>query len=149
MLEPSASLWLHPNERRTLARQLQGAAIREVMRAPAGGDLQEKWWELALQTAPELDDASWILSVLRREIRIPGLPLDQELRWQLLEAWSRVPSHDAENFRAALEAEARRDPSETGQNWMTSIYAANASPEAKQAAFERALSSETTFSDLR
>ena len=149
ILEPSASLWLPPEDRLALVRRLHALATREILVSPPGGDLQESWWEVALLTSPEMNDASWILSVLRREIRIPGLPLDQDLRWQLLEAWSRIPSRDMGQFETALREEAERDPGESGRKWMTSIQSATASPEAKQAAFEKALSPKTSFSDLR
>ncbi len=148
-LDPSVSLWVSPQERLDLARRLHAAAREQVMKAPAGGDRQRRWWHLVLQSAPEADDASWVTSVLSGKIRIPGIPLDQDRRWELLEAWSRTPSHDVQKLQAALALEEKRDPSESGRKWVIAIRAATASPEAKTAAFERALSMETSFSELR
>jgi aminopeptidase N len=148
-LEPSISLWLPPQERLELAKKLHATAREQVLRAPAGSDRQSRWWNLVLQSTPEVDDSSWVTSTLSGKIRIPGIPLDQEHRWELLEAWSRTPSHDVEKLAAALAAEEKRDPSESGGKWMISIRAATASSEAKKKAFELALSPKTSFSDLR
>jgi aminopeptidase N len=148
-LDPSVSLWMSPQERLDLAKKLHASAREQVLKSPAGSDRQRRWWHLALQSAPEADDSAWIVSVLSGKVHVPGIPLDQDHRWELLEAWSRIPSHDSGKLASALSAEEKRDLSESGNKWLISIRAATASPEAKQQAFERALSHDTSFSELR
>jgi aminopeptidase N len=148
-LDPSVSLWISPQERLDLARRLHAWARKQVLTSPAGSDRQRHWWNLALQSAPEADDSAWISSALAGKVRIPGMPLDQDHRWELLESWARIPSRDILQFGAALAAETNRDRSESGRKWLISIRAATASLEAKQQAFDLARSRDTSFSELR
>ena len=149
LLRPSVSLWIGSGDRRQLEERLHQLALKQLMRSPHGSDLQRQWWTLALRTSSQPEHAKWLSSVLQGKTLIPGITLDQDRRWELLEAWARIPSSNWEIFRSALSREAKRDSTDSGAKWLLSVESAIASSESKLNSFEQALSEKTTFSQLR
>ncbi|MBU6374904.1 MAG: hypothetical protein KGQ59_02805, partial [Bdellovibrionales bacterium] len=149
ILEPSVSLWMNSAERKSLETKLHQVARQKLLTLPPGSDQQRRWWSVALRTCSEREDAEWISKLLTGKSKIPGLAMEQDRRWEALEAWARVPNRDFEKFLLALKQEESADQTDSGKKSALAISAAMASSESKLAAFERAVSEQVSFSELR
>ena len=68
------------------------------------------------------------------ELTVPGLTIDQEMRWDIA---ARAVAHGIEGAEARVEAERERDPSDRGERAAIRAAVATPSAEAKAEAWER------------
>jgi len=144
----SATYWLPESQQAARITQLHELARKELLRAPAGSDRQRQWWHLSLNTVSTPTDADWLRSLLSGKRRIPGLKLEQDRRWEIVEAWARIPTQEWNAFRETLAAEKKRDTSEAGEKWALAVEAAIATPEAKEQVFSKAQAGDYKFSEM-
>ncbi len=147
--DAAAIHWMPESNRSQLIEQLRALSRAQLKSSPAGSDRQRRWWNLALATTHSTEDIAWLRGLLSGRERIPGLPLDQDRRWEVLLAWAAIAGHDEAPLDAALRAEARRDSTDSGKKWLLAVEAATASEASKLRAFEKALDPATSYSELR
>lgn len=132
LLEDLSGMLVHPrNGRITVSRVLNGEARTKFMNelyslakkkietAQPGSDLQRIWFNLALRTLNS-DTANWALGVYEKKVKISGLKLDADLRWDILASVARVHAVPAE----ILDAAAKGDPSSEGAARLLEVRAA-------------------------
>jgi aminopeptidase N len=111
--------------------ELAAAGARLLLAAPPGSDHQLAWALLLSWTATTPDQLDLITGLLDGSGRIPGLPVDAELRWAIL-------ARLAATGRAGdtqIDAELQRDPTDTGLRHATACRAAIPDAEHKAAAW--------------
>jgi aminopeptidase N len=100
--------------------QLATAAVRLLRSAEPGSDHQLAWAQLLGWTAVTPEQLDLLAGLLDGGAEIPGLAIDTELRWTLLERLAATGrAGDAE-----IDAELERDPTDTGQRHAASARAA-------------------------
>ena len=111
---------------------LAEAAERYLYEAEPGGDHQLAWAQLLGRTAVTKQQLDLLAGLLDGGVRVPGLVVDTDLRWALLQRLASTGHVDDARITAELE----RDPSDAGRR---SAHACRASmPDAahKEAAWE-------------
>lgn len=146
----SVQHWLAtPAQRSALLARLGTEARGMLYRAPAGGDLQQAWWQVALLHAIQSGDSDWLEKVLQSKARIPGIRIDQERRWELLHALAQLGRPELQGrMEALLEAELKRDPSDEGIKQALAVRSARATASSKEEAFARATSGKFNVAEL-
>lgn len=136
LLEDLSDMLAHP-KRVSVARILDGEArskflsdlhtlaVKKSIGSAAGSDLQRVWFHLALRTL-DTKSAEWANRVYRKEVKISGLKLDTDLRWDILSAVARVSPLE----NTVWEAAAKEDTSSEGAARALEIRSALALPEA-------------------
>jgi aminopeptidase N len=100
--------------------QLATAAVRLLRSAEPGSDHQLAWAQLLGWTAVTPEQLDLLAGLLDGSAEIPGLAVDTELRWTLLERLAVTGrAGDAE-----IDAELERDATDTGQRHAASARAA-------------------------
>ena len=79
--------------------------------APSGGDLQKLWLDSFADAATSRESLERLKSLLSGALKIDGLSVDQERRWELLERLSAQGDAAAPSL---IDAEAARDRSDKG-----------------------------------
>ncbi len=116
--------------RRTLAR------LEELTRSADGAsDAQLQLATAWLEMLAPGDDTAYARSLLDGTETLPGLQLDNDMRWRLLTALAACGSAD----EAEVEAENARDNTATGRELAAQALAARPTPEAKAEAWRRAI----------
>ncbi len=143
---PSLVRWTpDASVREGILSRLETLARSSLQRTAGSPDVQRAWWELALLSTR---DAAWLEALLDGKMKIVGLMLEQDRRWEILRAWARLPGHDAASLTLRLESELKRDSSDEGRRQALGIEASAGSPEAKEAAFEKARTAGLNFAQL-
>jgi aminopeptidase N len=123
-----------PEERREPeAHALSDAAWATLQEAPRG-DLQIIWARTLINVAVTPTDILRTGRLADGELSVPGLTVDQDMRWEIATRYTAFGLAGAEQ-RAELER--RRDPSDRGQRAMIRIDAARSDPQAKEEAWNR------------
>ena len=118
---------------------LAGAAYDAVQAAEPGSDLQLAWVR-ALGTLATTDvQLALLAGLLDGSASLPGLTVDADLRWHLLQRLVVV----GRASEAEIEAELLRDPTAAGQRNAASARAARPTPEAKAEAWRLAVEDES------
>ena len=100
--------------------QLATAAVRLLRSAEPGSDHQLAWAQLLGWTAVTPEQLDLLAGLLDGSAEIPGLAIDTELRWTLLERLAATGrAGDAE-----IDAELERDATNTGQRHAAGVRAA-------------------------
>ena len=100
----------------------------------ATGDGQIIWARTLIGIAITPEDISRVIALADGELAVPGLAIDQEMRWDIA---ARAVAHGIEGAEARVEAERERDPSDRGERAAIRAAAATPSAEAKAEAWER------------
>jgi aminopeptidase N len=92
--------------------ELAEAGLELLRAAEPGSDLQLTWAQLVAKTATTPEQTAFAAGLLGGEIELPGLSVDTDLRWILVERLASVGLlGDAE-----IEAELARDATDQGRN---------------------------------
>ena len=113
-------------------RQLAQAATRLLAAAEPGSDHQLAWAELLAWTAVAPGELDLLARLLDGREQLPGLRIDAELRWALLRRLAATGRAGED----AIEAEARRDPTDAGRRHAAACRAALPDAAHKAAAWQ-------------
>ncbi|MDT0377612.1 aminopeptidase N [Streptomyces sp. DSM 42041] len=113
-------------------RALAEGALRLLRAAEPGSGHQLAWARFFAALAESDDDLRLLEGLLAGTERIPGLDVDQELRWTLLEPLAVHGRADA----AVLGAELDRDDTASGKRHQVRLLAARPSAEVKEQAWD-------------
>ncbi|HTZ22769.1 MAG TPA: aminopeptidase N [Streptosporangiaceae bacterium] len=112
-------------------QQLATAAVALLRSAEPGSDHQLAWAQLLAWTAATPDQLDLLAGLLDGSAEVPGLAVDAELRWALLERLATVGrAGDAE-----IDAELERDATDAGRRHAAAVRAAVPDAEHKEAAW--------------
>jgi len=124
-----------PDDQREAEAHAFSEVAWEVLRsAPAGDDLQIIWARALYSMAIAPEDVARCVRLTDGELSVPGLHIDQDMRWEIA---ARCVAYGMEGASARVEAERRRDPSDRGQR--AALRCAVAAPDraVKEAAWAR------------
>ena len=112
-------------------QQLATAAVGLLRSAEAGSDHQLAWAQLLAWTATTPDQLDLLAGLLDGSAEVPGLTVDTELRWALLERLAATGRAGDEQIDAELE----RDATDAGRRHAAAARAAVPDAEHKEAAW--------------
>jgi aminopeptidase N len=101
-----------PDGRREAEASRFSRVARQALRDAPQGDLQIIWMRTLLGAAITIEDIEEATRLVDGEVTVPGLTIDQEMRWDLA---ARRAAYGFEDARARIAAEQARDPSDRGQ----------------------------------
>jgi len=131
-LSAAAHLYVDPSLRETAIENLAAAEWQLAQDATPGSDRQLQYVRAFAANAANAGQAAILRSLADGTLTLPGLTIDTDLKWDLLQGLAiNNALHDGE-IETALEA----DNTATGQQAAARVRAAIATPEAKAAAFE-------------
>jgi aminopeptidase N len=130
-----------PANRETARAQLAEAARTALDASEPGGDVQLAWVRHLADAGDGADHLAWVAGLLDGDVEVPGLTVDTELRWHLLQVLAAAGAADA----ARIDAELARDDTDMGRRRAATARAAVPDADAKAAAWE-ALSEDTAQS---
>ncbi len=132
--------WFLPEALRPQVADQAVTVIRECLeKSVPGSDKQQQLVVAYAALARHSDDLTRVRGILEGTVVVPGLSVDQDLRWTLL---TQVASAGGV-AEADIDAEARRDPSVAGREQALKARAALPTPAAKEAAWALAIESDT------
>jgi aminopeptidase N len=103
--------------------------------APSGSDHQLAWVHALLGAARTQDEIGYLRGLLDGSTTLPGLAVDDELRWAIVQTLSALGALGPD----AIDAELERDPSAAGQRHAATARALQPTPEAKAEAWRLAV----------
>jgi aminopeptidase N len=112
-------------------QQLATAAVGLLWSAEPGSDHQLAWAQLLAWTATTPDQLDLLAGLLDGSAEVPGLTVDTELRWALLERLATTGRAGDEQ----IEAELQRDATDAGRRHAAAARAAVPDAEHKEAAW--------------
>ena len=121
-----------PDQAREAKLRLARAAGRLLDTAEPGSDHQLAWIQLLAWAATTDDQLELIAALLAGSTVIPGLFVDAELRWSLLQRMAATGRADD----AAIDAQLAADPSDAGRRHTAACRAAIPDAAHKEAAWE-------------
>ena len=123
-----------PDDRRDEeAHRFSDVAWGALAAAPAG-DRQIIWARTLIGLAITPEDVARVIALADGERSVPGLTVDQEMRWDIA---ARAAAHGVAGAGERIAAERERDPSDRGQRAGLRAEVAVPSAETKAAAWER------------
>jgi aminopeptidase N len=130
------NLYGEPSGRDLGADRLAATALDQARRAEAGGDHQLAWIRTFSSVARSSDDLDHVRGLLDGSFGIPGLAVDTELRWHIVQALASAGGPGTDEL---IAAERRRDPTDLGERYEAAAMAARPTSEAKKTAWDRLL----------
>ncbi|MBP0461957.1 aminopeptidase N [Streptomyces montanisoli] len=125
-------------------RTLAEGALRELRDAEPAGPHQLTWARFFAQVAASDADLALVEGLLSGKEDVPGLDVDQELRWALLAA---LAAHGRADEKA-IEAELARDDTASGERHKVRCLASRPSAEVKAAAWDAVVESDALSNAL-
>jgi aminopeptidase N len=125
-----------PEEQKLAAAHAFFERAWELLPGLPPGDLQILWARALIQIALAPDDIERTGRLADGELEVPGLTIDQAMRWEIAARYTAYGLAGAEQRAAAERA---RDPSDRGQRALLRIEASPPDAAAKAAAWERLL----------
>jgi aminopeptidase N len=92
---------------------LQQIAWKGIEDNGANPDFARRWFGLYQEVASDMAGLDKLAALLKGEVVLKGVPVDQDLRWSLIATLNR---YDYPNSAALIEAELLRDKSDSGKN---------------------------------
>jgi aminopeptidase N len=120
-----------PGQAREARRRLADAAMELLAAAEPGSDHQLAWIQLLAWTATDGDQLDLIAALLAGRTALPGLLVDAELRWSLLQRLTATGRADD----AAIDAQLAADPGDAGRRSAAASRAAMPDAAHKEAAW--------------
>ncbi len=114
---------------------LADTALAAMQRATPGSDHQLAWAHALFGAARSQDHIAFLRGLLEDGAGAPGLAIDDDLRWAIVQTLSALGAVGSEG----IEAELARDPSAAGQRHAATARALQPSAEAKAQAWHLAL----------
>ncbi len=106
----------------------------EALRRTSSSDAQALWLRGMIGQAISQEDLELAGRLVDGKEEVPGLDIDQEMRWEVAIRWM---AHGVPGSDERLAAERRRDGSDRGQRALMRAEAARPSPEVKAEVWER------------
>ncbi len=126
--------FLPDSQRKHAQAQMETSIRTHLTAAPAGTDLQLVWYQAFLEIAESQTSMQWLESLLNRHKRLPGLTMDPEHRWEIIQCLARNGSPATRNL---IAAELSNDPTDMGQKAAIAAEASIPEPESKKIWFNR------------
>lgn len=127
------AVYVPESRREREAHALFEVAWQALQSAPPG-DAQIIWARALIRAATLPEDLTQLARLADGEVSVPGLTIDQQMRWDI--AIKHI-ARDMPGAEARLAAERARDPSDRGQRAALRAEASRPSPEAKAAVWDR------------
>jgi aminopeptidase N len=123
-----------PEAKREAEYRAAFQAFRTALRAAPQGDLQIVWARALINAAIVPDDITEIARLADGYDTVPGLTIDQDMRWTIA---LKFVGHGLTGAQERIDAESKRDPSDRGQRAL--VRAETSVPDAavKAAAWEK------------
>ena len=115
-----------PEEQKTAAAHRFFVLALDALRATTDADMKITWARTLIGIAITTEDILTTGQLADGEIIIPGLTVDQDMRWSIAQ---RYVAYGLEGAQARVDAEQARDPSDRGQR--AAIRCATSKPEAR------------------
>ncbi len=132
----SSVLYYLPNsslsEKKTysaFAQKIERSILRQLLIAHPSSEIQKVWLDSFIRSAQTEFGLSKLRALLAGDLKLTGLPIDQDKRWDIIEV---MASHNYSEPLNIIEKESARDPSSSGKQNRMNAQAAIASWEAKQ-----------------
>ncbi|SHF92139.1 aminopeptidase N [Microbulbifer donghaiensis] len=130
----AASAYAHrfdvPGELRTERLEaIENFVWAKINSSPAGSDAQKTWFETFTQLAHTDEALNNAAQLLSGELEINGLPVDQDMRWQLIVLLNR---HQLGDYAELVEAELQTDNTDRARNYAISARAIRPTLEVKK-----------------
>ena len=125
-----------PQDRQPAAAHSFFEQAWDLLPALPAGDLQILWTRTLIQVALTPGDIERTAKLADGSTRIPGLEVDQQMRWEIA---ARYAAHGLAGAEARADAQRERDPSDRGQRAALRIETSVPHPAVKAAAWERFL----------
>ncbi|GIW12669.1 MAG: hypothetical protein KatS3mg062_0108 [Tepidiforma sp.] len=119
----------------TEAHRFFEASLGALQRVPEG-DLQKIWARALIGAAASRDDVAFLGKLADGEFAVPGLVVDQDMRWAIAVKWV---AYDVPGAGERLGVEAGRDPSDRGARARLRAETAVPDPAVKARAWDRFL----------
>jgi aminopeptidase N len=114
--------------RAAFLRKMNDLAWKMAVASAPGSDAQKLWYDSYVRLGDYKDAGVALEDLLTGKRSLPGLTLDQDRRWTLIEKLSAAGAPDAAKLR---KAERSRDPSESGELAAIAAEASTPTREAK------------------
>lgn len=105
-----------------------------LLSAPGGSDLQLVWYGAFLSGSSSPEAARFLQALLAGRSKLKGLALGQDLRWDAIQAIARMGAPEAQGL---IDAELKKDPTDTGQKYAAAAEAALPDPAKKELWWKR------------
>jgi aminopeptidase N len=125
-----------PEEQKLAAAHAFFERAWELLPKLPPGDLQILWARALIQITLSPDDIELTGALADGELDVPGLAIDQAMRWEIS---ARYTAYSLDGAEARAAAERERDPSDRGQRALLRIDVSPPDAAAKAAAWERLL----------
>jgi len=120
-----------PGRRDAALAELAALALRSLEGAPPGSDFQLAWARAFIGAARSPDHVRTVLGLLDGAVSYPGLQVDTEFRWSLVQALAAIGAAGDDVIGAELE----RDPTDIGRRHAEAARALQPRPQAKSRAW--------------
>jgi aminopeptidase N len=144
-LKCALDLYADPDWRQAGLARYASKALEFLAGSVAGSDHQLAWARAFASAAAGDDQLAVLTRLLADDYRLPGLTVDDELRWELLERL--VAAGAAPD--AAIEAELARDNTAAGARHRAACLAARPTAEAKAQAWASVVDSDQLTNDIQ
>lgn len=124
--QASVLKYLEGDQRKAYQAKIEAFARRGWLTSAPGSDLQLIWYQAYLDVASSsqaLGTFSRLLETKGRTLIVKGMPLDQERRWEIVQAWARTGS-PIEKIGSLIEENLKQDPTDMGEKQAISARAA-------------------------
>ncbi len=128
------SRYLDDRDREAYQDRLQALSWERVRAVATGSDLQKIWYGGLVLTAGSQEALARLAGLLEGTVRIPGIELDQDRRWGLVQ---KLAAHGHPKARALIDREKARDATERGQKTAWAAWVALPDPAVKAEAWKR------------
>ncbi|MEM7540565.1 MAG: aminopeptidase N [Pseudomonadota bacterium] len=120
-LQPALNSYISESLRADYMSRAQTMVWERLHNVPAGSDLQKSWFKYFVATVTTAGEQNRLADLLNTNDVVPGLTIDQEKRWSIINRLAVLGYPQAEKL---LGSERQRDPSSRGQQ---NAYAAQVS----------------------
>ncbi|MBK7843422.1 MAG: aminopeptidase N [Bdellovibrionales bacterium] len=111
------------------AQKIERAVFRQLLIAHPSSEIQKVWLDSFIRSARTEFGLSKLKALLAGDLKLTGLPIDQDKRWDIIEV---MASHNYSEPLLLIEKESVRDPSSSGKQNRMNAQASIATWEAKQ-----------------
>jgi aminopeptidase N len=117
---PSAVKFMSTEQRANYLPKIEALTLNKLhansTAQRAGGDNQLVWFDAFLDSARSMESLEYMKKLLEGKAKIPGLKIDQEVRWNLAQALVRNPGGlSADAAKELIDTQAKLDPTDNGK----------------------------------
>jgi aminopeptidase N len=117
---PSAVKFMTAEQRANYLPKIEALSLKKLRSNStaqrAGGDNQLVWFDAFLESARSMESLEYIKKLLEGKAKISGLKIDQEVRWELVQALVRNPGGlSADAAKELIDEQAKLDPTDNGK----------------------------------